>query len=60
MDEATSALDAENERRLYELLQGTHATLLSVAHRRDLARFHGQVLELAADGSWRLSPAPRD
>jgi putative ATP-binding cassette transporter len=54
LDEATSALDAANEERLYELLQSTRATLVSVAHRRHLARFHGQVLELDTDGSWRL------
>jgi vitamin B12/bleomycin/antimicrobial peptide transport system ATP-binding/permease protein len=60
LDEATSALDSENERRLYELLRRTQATLLSVAHRRDLVRFHGQVLELTSDGSWRLNPSPCD
>ena len=54
MDEATSALDADNERRLYELLQSTGATLVSVAHGRQLARFHSQVLELDAGGGWRL------
>lgn len=57
LDEATSALDAENEQRLYELLQATQATLVSVAHRRHLARFHGQVLELSAEGTWQLQPA---
>lgn len=57
LDEATSALDAANEERLYELLQNTRATLVSVAHRRDLARFHSQVLELETDGSWRLEAA---
>jgi vitamin B12/bleomycin/antimicrobial peptide transport system ATP-binding/permease protein len=57
LDEATSALDAENEQRLYELLQATRATLVSVAHRRHLARFHGQVLELSAQGTWQLQPA---
>lgn len=60
MDEATSALDCENERQLYERLRSTGATLLSVAHRPDLARFHGQVLELAGDGSWQLSTAPQE
>jgi putative ATP-binding cassette transporter len=54
LDEATSALDSVNEQRLYELLQETGATLVSVAHRRHLARFHGQVLELDAAGGWRL------
>lgn len=57
LDEATSALDAENEQRLYELLQGTGATLVSVAHRRHLARFHDHVLELGAQGTWQLEPS---
>ena len=57
LDEATSALDTENEQRLYELLQATRATLVSVAHRRHLARFHGQVLELGVEGTWQLQHA---
>lgn len=57
LDEATSALDTENEERLYQLLHDTRATLVSVAHRRHLARFHGQVLELGAEGTWQLQPA---
>jgi len=54
LDEATSALDAKNEQAMYDLLRATQATLISVAHRPELARYHGQVLELASDGSWRL------
>jgi len=57
LDEATSALDTENEQRLYELLTSTRATLVSVAHRRHLARFHSQVLELGAEGTWQLQPS---
>lgn len=54
LDEATSALDSANEERLYELLQSTRATLVSVAHGPHLTRFHSQVLELGSDGGWRL------
>jgi putative ATP-binding cassette transporter len=55
LDEATSALDAANERAVHELLHRSHATLISVAHRPSVTRYHDQVLELRGDGSWRLS-----
>jgi putative ATP-binding cassette transporter len=54
LDEATSALDADNEQALYELLQASDATLVSVAHRPELAKYHAQVLEIGADGVCRL------
>jgi len=54
LDEATSALDADNEQALYQLLRATDATLVSVAHRPELARYHAQVLEIGADGKWKL------
>jgi putative ATP-binding cassette transporter len=59
LDEATSALDEDNERAMYELLRATHATLISVAHRPELARYHGHLLELAGDGAWRLTTIDR-
>jgi vitamin B12/bleomycin/antimicrobial peptide transport system ATP-binding/permease protein len=55
LDEATSALDANNEQALYELLHATDSTLISVAHRPELAKYHAQVLEIGPDGTWRLS-----
>ncbi|HVY32254.1 MAG TPA: ABC transporter ATP-binding protein/permease [Polyangiaceae bacterium] len=58
LDEATSALDEANELAMYELLLGAHATLISVAHRPALSRFHGQMLELDENGRWRLGPVP--
>jgi vitamin B12/bleomycin/antimicrobial peptide transport system ATP-binding/permease protein len=54
LDEATSALDAKNEQAMYELLLSTKATLLSVAHRPELLRYHSQQLEFVGDGSWHL------
>ena len=54
LDEATSALDAKNEQAMYELLLSTNATLLSVAHRPELMRYHSQQLEFGGDGSWTL------
>jgi len=57
LDEATSALDLKNEQHLYEQLQATKTTFVSVGHRVSLVKYHQQVLELAGDGSWRLLSA---
>jgi vitamin B12/bleomycin/antimicrobial peptide transport system ATP-binding/permease protein len=48
LDEATSSLDDASQAELYQLLTDrlTHTTIVSIAHRSDLARFHGQRLEL--------------
>jgi vitamin B12/bleomycin/antimicrobial peptide transport system ATP-binding/permease protein len=57
LDEATSALDLKNEQHLYEQLQSTKTTVVSVGHRLSLLKFHQQVLELLNDGNWRLISA---
>jgi len=54
LDEATSALDLDNEQHLYEQLQATKTTFVSVGHRVSLVKYHQQVLELLGEGSWRL------
>ncbi|MEG4962544.1 MULTISPECIES: ABC transporter ATP-binding protein/permease [unclassified Microcoleus] len=56
LDEATSALDLKNEQQLYEQLQATKTTFVSVGHRLSLVKYHQQVLELLGDGDggWRL------
>jgi putative ATP-binding cassette transporter len=54
LDEATSALDLDNEQHLYEQLQATKTTFVSVGHRVSLVKYHQQVLELLGDGSWRV------
>ncbi|QUN05436.1 ABC transporter ATP-binding protein/permease [Shewanella yunxiaonensis] len=48
LDEATSALDPDTETQLYRNLmqQLPDATIISVAHRETLHRFHDQVLDL--------------
>jgi putative ATP-binding cassette transporter len=56
LDEATSALDAENEAQLYQQLQASHMTFLSVGHRETLAAYHQQTLLLAADQTWQIKP----
>jgi vitamin B12/bleomycin/antimicrobial peptide transport system ATP-binding/permease protein len=64
LDEATSNLDDASQSELYELLMDRlkHTTIVSIAHRTELARFHGRRLELrpGAHGLNELpSPAPQ-
>jgi vitamin B12/bleomycin/antimicrobial peptide transport system ATP-binding/permease protein len=54
LDEATSALDLNNEGNLYQQLQATQTTFISVGHRESLFNYHQWVLELTPDSSWRL------
>ncbi len=65
LDEATSALDAKNEELLYQQLQASGMTFLSVGHRESLSDYHQSILELTAiDGidrqelqNWSLTVA---
>ncbi|HEY4080210.1 MAG TPA: ABC transporter ATP-binding protein/permease [Burkholderiaceae bacterium] len=57
LDEATSALDSGNEAALYKHLQGKGVTLVSIAHRAALLRYHTQVLVLKGAGAWELHAA---
>lgn len=54
LDEATSALDIKNEERLYQQLQETGTTFVSVGHRSSLLKYHDQVLELEGEAKWRV------
>ncbi len=51
VDEATSALDLEWEHRMYSLLieRLPGSTLISVAHRKEVAVFHDQFVDLTSD-----------
>jgi ABC-type uncharacterized transport system, permease and ATPase components len=57
LDEATSALDIENEERLYVQLKATSSTVVSVAHRSTLLKYHKHVLEVVGNGTWHLRQA---
>lgn len=46
LDEATSALDTKNEELLYQQLQASGMTFLSVGHRESLSKYHQSILEL--------------
>jgi vitamin B12/bleomycin/antimicrobial peptide transport system ATP-binding/permease protein len=48
LDEATSALDANNEAHLYQELQASGMTFLSVGHRESLSDYHHSILDLTA------------
>jgi len=48
LDEATSALDTSNEQRMYQLLAERlpNATVLSIAHRPEVAKYHDRRLAI--------------
>lgn len=54
LDEATSALDLQNEENLYQQLQQTDTTFVSVGHRQSLLNYHEYVLEISMNTSWQL------
>ena len=58
LDEATSAVNGDEQGRLHECLLEAGITLLSIAHRPEVRRFHQLELQLAGDGSgaWSLVP----
>ena len=56
LDEATSALDLTNEANLYQQLQQTNTTFISVGHRESLFAYHQWVLELLDESRWQLVP----
>ena len=57
LDEATSALDVQNEKRLYQLLQESKTTIVSVGHRPSLLKYHQQVLQIQSQSQWQLFSA---
>ncbi|MRV72772.1 ATP-binding cassette domain-containing protein [Duganella sp. FT92W] len=57
LDEATSALDSGNESSLYARLRESGATLISIAHRPGVLRYHTHVLQLLGEGAWALHDA---
>jgi putative ATP-binding cassette transporter len=57
LDEATSALDGGNEASLYRRLRDSGITLISIAHRAAVLRYHTHVLCLMGDGAWAIHDA---
>jgi vitamin B12/bleomycin/antimicrobial peptide transport system ATP-binding/permease protein len=54
LDEATSALDSKNEEHLYQQLQNSDMTFLSVGHRESLSNYHQSILDFTANQTWSL------
>lgn len=54
LDEATSALDSKNEEHLYQQLQNTGMTFLSVGHRESLSHYHQSILDFTTHQTWSL------
>ncbi|GAA6617375.1 ABC transporter ATP-binding protein/permease [Scytonema sp. NUACC26] len=54
LDEATNALDLNNEGNLYQQLQQTKTTFISVGHRESLFKYHQWILELTFGSNWQL------
>jgi putative ATP-binding cassette transporter len=59
LDESTSSLDEQNERLLYENLQATGISFVSVGHSPALKEFHDYLLVLNSDGTVELSELKR-
>ncbi|GAX72920.1 hypothetical protein CEUSTIGMA_g375.t1 [Chlamydomonas eustigma] len=58
LDEATSALDGETEEALYEILEDSEITYISIGHRPSLKPFHKQKLSLNPTLASAVSSAP--
>lgn len=54
LDEATSAFDSKNEEHLYQQLQDSGMTFLSVGHRESLSNYHQSILEFTPNQTWSL------
>lgn len=54
LDECTSAVDEETENLMMGLLASQGMSLVSIAHRRNVAQFHSRELRLIGGGEWEL------
>jgi putative ATP-binding cassette transporter len=57
LEHATNALDPTAANRLYELLSRSQVTYVTVGESANLPHYHDAVLELAANGEWRVAPS---
>ena len=60
LDEATSAINPDEESQLYERLVQTDTTVISIAHRLELRKFHKDELKIAGDGAGGFKIVPLD
>lgn len=59
LDEATSALDEANERLLYNNLEKSGISYVSVGHRSTLKEYHDYLIILSKDGGVKISELER-
>ncbi|KAL1537175.1 Canalicular multispecific organic anion transporter 1 [Salvia divinorum] len=66
LDESTSALDEANEAHLYQLIEASGITFVSIGHRRTLYEHHKNVLHISlleptdSGPNWRFEPLNKD
>ncbi|PIN20896.1 Long-chain acyl-CoA transporter, ABC superfamily [Handroanthus impetiginosus] len=66
LDESTSALDEANEAHLYQLIEASGITYISIGHRRTLYEHHKNVLHISpleptsTHPNWRFEPLNKD
>lgn len=53
LDEATSALSLDVEEQLYQACLDQNITIISVAHRESLIKYHNYLLTLDGKGGWK-------
>lgn len=57
LDESTSALDIASEASMYQMLERSGVTVISVGHRPSLIKYHSNVLHMSPSGSADMIPA---
>lgn len=57
LDESTSAVNPDEEAGLFRAIEAQGITMLSIAHRMELRRYHQRQLTFLADGAggWELT-----
>ena len=51
-DESTSAISADWVGKLYDLAKSQGITVVSIAHSKEVEKYHEKVLALKSDGGW--------
>jgi putative ATP-binding cassette transporter len=60
LDEATSALPPHRVQELYDLLEQTSTTYISVGSNKDLLAYHDLLLTLSGEGTWSVTDVCRE
>lgn len=56
LDECSSAVDVDVEQHLYDMCRKKGITLLTIAHRRSVWKYHNWVLRFDGNGGFNFSP----